>query len=385
MLKINYRDKNRLKSDYLSIFQKSASEMQKSWDILRDQLTLQKVFPTNFLPISIKTLLTADFDLLAEIYFLYSKCQKIKNSKLHESAKRIFNYSWQPYGTTFQSDISKFFMEHCNLVDLSTCYYCNMAYINVYNNILSTDTDQSLLDFLNTATKDELLTNIGYAESTIDDIIQHRSSSIFLSGVDFDSRHIKRKVTFSQIRNKISAGVKNHFDLDHFLDKESCPLLALSLFNFVPSCQVCNEKLKRSKILGSTVAEMRQLSPTSSQYTFEEDVKIQIHFKTGVPPLVFSKHSNLSRLVFDCSKNTLYEKEIALFKLNQRYDFHKLEALRIMDLKKKYNALKLKDLSHILYDDYNHSDEILEDILPVQFKRKNHRCFSKMYSDILTD
>ena len=385
MLKINYRDKNRLKSDYLSIFQKSALEMQKSWDILRDQLMLQKVFPKNLLPVSIKTLLTADFDLLADIYFYYSNYEKIKNSKLQESAKRIFNYSWNSYGTTFQSDISLFFMEHSNLVDLSTCYYCNMAYINVYNNILSTDTDQSLLDFLNTATKEELLTNTSYAETTIDDIIQHRSASIFLSRADFDSRNMKRKLTFSQVRKKISSGAKNHFDLDHFLDKESCPLLALSLFNFVPSCQVCNEKLKRSKILGTTVEEMCHLSPTSSLYTFEEDVKIKIHFKTGVPPLILSKHPDLSKLVFDCSKNTLYEKEVALFKLNQRYDFHKSEALRLLDLKMKYNALKLKDLSHILYGDYNHSDEISEDILPVQYKRKNHRCFSKMYSDILTD
>lgn len=38
--------------------------------------------------------------------------------------------------------------------------------------------------------------------------------------------------------------VKSTADLDHFFPKIDYPLFALSLFNFVPSCQVCNSRMK---------------------------------------------------------------------------------------------------------------------------------------------
>ena len=36
-------------------------------------------------------------------------------------------------------------------------------------------------------------------------------------------------------------------DLDHFYNKDIFPLFALSFFNFVPSCQVCNSRLKSTR------------------------------------------------------------------------------------------------------------------------------------------
>ncbi len=41
-------------------------------------------------------------------------------------------------------------------------------------------------------------------------------------------------------------GVKSTADLDHFYQKSTYPLFALSLFNFVPSCQICNSRMKNS-------------------------------------------------------------------------------------------------------------------------------------------
>lgn len=39
--------------------------------------------------------------------------------------------------------------------------------------------------------------------------------------------------------------VKTTADLDHFLCKDKYPYLALSLYNFIPSCTICNSRLKR--------------------------------------------------------------------------------------------------------------------------------------------
>ena len=64
----------------------------------------------------------------------------------------------------------------------------------------------------------------------------------------------------------------NHFDLDHFLPKSICPLVGLSFYNFVPSCSVCNEKLKGADRIGETDKQkLIQLSPTSEQYRFEQE------------------------------------------------------------------------------------------------------------------
>lgn len=51
-------------------------------------------------------------------------------------------------------------------------------------------------------------------------------------------------------RNYISSygekGNKSTADLDHFYQKKQYPLFALSLFNFVPSCSVCNSRMKNT-------------------------------------------------------------------------------------------------------------------------------------------
>lgn len=41
---------------------------------------------------------------------------------------------------------------------------------------------------------------------------------------------------------------KTTADLDHFYPKSCFPLFALSLYNFIPSCQMCNQRFKRDKV-----------------------------------------------------------------------------------------------------------------------------------------
>ncbi|WP_347723985.1 hypothetical protein [Lysinibacillus capsici] len=45
-------------------------------------------------------------------------------------------------------------------------------------------------------------------------------------------------------------GGRTRATLDHFFDKASYPFLAVSLFNLVPSCKVCNSDLKNKKKVG---------------------------------------------------------------------------------------------------------------------------------------
>ena len=162
------------------------------------------------------------------------------------------------------------------------------------------------------------------------------------------------------------------FDIDHFLPKDDCPCLALSLFNFVPSCQVCNSRIKLVGIPGSCKADYELFSPTSKKANYDDNIQIRlrprltaegrtesyIHIKTNVP----------------------YEKYVNFFHLEERYDFHKIEAVRLNRLKKRYPEVKLRSIAKLLH--YKPS-VVKEDIFHLKYMRQEGRCFEKMTKDIL--
>lgn len=184
------------------------------------------------------------------------------------------------------------------------------------------------------------------------------------------------------------------FDLDHFFCKSDCPITALSLFNFVPSCQICNQKMKHNsnlfeketrkagKIkfeLDSTVGveRWRKVSPTNpEEYKFDEKVHIRY-----VPRTEESKPSIF--FACDCGEED-YQEVIKLFGLNERYSFHYKEAERIINLKKRYPD------SHIrkMVEYFNSKDilltfeQIREDIHGIKFRKECNRIMAKMYKDI---
>ena len=72
---------------------------------------------------------------------------------------------------------------------------------------------------------------------------------------------------------------KRQFDLDHFIPKSECPLFALSLYNFVPSCQVCNSRIKNADIYYkniSIVDDLEKLFPTSVNYNYDAALTFRI-------------------------------------------------------------------------------------------------------------
>ena len=185
---------------------------------------------------------------------------------------------------------------------------------------------------------------------------------------------------------QMKCDLHNHFDLDHVLPKGDCPIVALSLFNLVPSCQVCNEKLKRTRTLGDDEAERSKLSPTSDQYAFENKVRIVIQRRDrGVPKLNCLQHASGYRLTFEC-KDKDYEKSVRLFRLIERYNYHIVEALRLHDLLSDYSGYIT--MLHQLFDGNGlgkiyTEDKIREDLFGEKFNKDFHRCFGKLHEDII--
>ena len=364
MIKVHYpTDIENLKKKYLKIFDIDA--MESKW-APEEQRTGYRLVD----------LLTGDFDFLVDVFLWYKSQSDITEEKksLHKS---IFDYS------TKQPNIAAFFMDSSNGFDLSTCHYCNMAYINKYNKSLSY-TDQ--LDFVNHASISEwreFFKSNSLSDQKLKEVMDGRpyDSLAEFNRKSFLWKKIERYKRFSLDSNY------NHFDLDHLLPKSVCPIIGLSLFNFVPSCQICNEKLKKAKELAMTKDDWLKISPTYVDSTFDSEVTIKLIPLDKCSTFFELQQNNGNyKLVFDTKGDWVYDKYISTFKLNDRYNFHKKIALHILDLKERYPKEKRKEISRLLsaneHQQHKYSEKQIEaDIM--QKELYQDRCFSKLIRDIL--
>ena len=190
---------------------------------------------------------------------------------------------------------------------------------------------------------------------------------------------------------------RTQFDLDHVLDKGRCPLVALSLYNLVPACPTCNgPHIKGKRVMNVTLEQRKKLSPSSTLYDFENQVKIWIRPKTGkIRNTNFLKYMDDYDLDFDTSSDADYENEIDFLYLRERYNYHKCEALRLADLKVKYTSSKIKEIARIICNIGKEeqkeltpianimTEQIRRDIFGLEFSNEHHRTFHKLRKDIL--
>ena len=131
--------------------------------------------------------------------------------------------------------------------------------------------------------------------------------------------------------------VKNGFTLDHYLDKGKYPYLALSLYNLVPSCYVCNSKVKGRQ-------EINTLSPTSTSFNFNEKVK----FKTFMDNdnLQIEREKDFKLLLKEDFTDT-YDKYIGVLELDGRYEYHKYKVIEMINKRKQYPDSRIKELAKL--------------------------------------
>lgn len=177
------------------------------------------------------------------------------------------------------------------------------------------------------------------------------------------------------LKSSSSNQTRRHFDLDHFLPKSKCPIIALSLFNFVPSCQVCNSRIKLANTIGTTKRQHDKFNPASDKYDFDKNVKICLRMNT--PSVSFS---NPNDYYIHFSSRAGYDKVVDFFQLEERYEFHKVEAIRLKRLKSRYPKSAIRKIANILgKSEY----EIYEDLFHNKYLADNGRCFEKLTRDML--
>lgn len=399
MRKIEYpEDKTSLMADYQAIFSESLQDMQEKWVPIRDYLRRLKgdsKDSSRLYPDKVMGVILADYELLVDIFVDYHQLKKRPDfdKEKHDELKLLFHYSGVEENDIpiFQPKIADFFMHHQKEMKIAVCYYCELSYINSYGLSESYKDFGKFLKHANSHEIEKYVTSengkklssktykkileLQNEEGVTEDNIEERFNKL-------DWRWNKGKKKSEQIMKHLY----NHFDLDHFLPKSECPLVGLSLMNFVPSCSVCNEKLKGSDVLGGKNESewrrvLKKVSPISSGFDFERVSKIRLD-DHGHGWLRAQDHPEDYTLEFKSTDIDYQSEIIDEFHLDERYNYHKCEALRWHDLMNDYPPSRIKEIAEVL-SGYKTEDQLRNDIFQNDYFEDNVRCFDKLRRDIL--
>lgn len=306
----NTHDEKTFEDEYKAIFNRTLKQKESDWT---DWKT--KYIPSGALPETVENLLTADFHLLVDFYIKFlslrvpatkkDKDGMVVKSDEFEKLEKIFNYT-----NGYDDKIANFFIKWAEKLEIRSCYYCEMAYVNIYTMLDST------------------------------------GSAVVM---------------------------KRQFDLDHFLPKAKCPCVGLSLYNFVPSCQVCNSRIKLDDMPAVSCDDYELISPTSSKADFDKNITVRLRLNPTGKYLLEGRYIYLKA-------QRPYRQYVDFFKLNERYSFHKPEAERLKSLKDRYPKSNIKKIAKLL--GYREK-KVEEDIFNLNYLKAKGRCFEKFTRDLL--
>lgn len=233
----------------------------------------------------------------------------------------------------------------------------------IFNVLHNVDESRILLEKILLMKPDDLKIIVNQVNSSIN--VNLKEILLIIFNYDRDRKRISElfiKVDFRVCiycnRNFISnfhskKSLRATFTLDHFYQKDKIPLLALSLYNLVPSCSVCNTNIKNTR-------DVEQYeNPYSLNYDFHSKAKFKL-----MPNYKIKLESYDNR----CSKY------IEDFYHNEIYNTHSLEVKELVkkrdvftdDLIKKISKLTKHSESSIkgfLFGDILYKDEMDNDSL----------------------
>ena len=147
-------------------------------------------------------------------------------------------------------------------------------------------------------------------------------------------------------RNYISSyEEKTTADLDHFYPKSLYPFLALSLYNFIPSCQICNSRFKGDK------------DTRDSVYLYEEGFdELGVKFRTSEEVIVKILEEGYS----DFSVKINYEN------LKDEKNKEKIKnSIRNLGLDKVYEKSHNQYIQNLLYNIEKYPENYLENCVEI--------------------
>ena len=185
------------------------------------------------------------------------------------------------------------------------------------------------------------------------------------------------------INNYVEKNIsKTTADLDHFYPKSRYPILALSLYNFIPSCQLCNSRFK----LDSDFYLQEHIYPYDEcfddylyKFTTRPTEGGGIDYLTGD-----SDEFNLTIKCKADKKSSKVESSITTFKLNELYAEHKDYVREIIKKANLYNDDRINAIKDEFESLFNSKEEVLRLIFSnyISSEELSNRPLSKLTKDI---
>ncbi|TCI62859.1 hypothetical protein [Exiguobacterium sp. SH0S2] len=139
---------------------------------------------------------------------------------------------------------------------------------------------------------------------------------------------------------------KTTSDLDHFYPKKDFKLLSLSLYNFVPSCQICNSRFKLAK-------GIEIINPYNQKIDYKKMRFCTTLNKDSTLDIFFNQSTNFEiKLICE---DEIYNDHALLFELEKLYNCHKIFVSEILYKKEAYNNA-YKDSFNELFKNMNLSE-----------------------------
>lgn len=168
-------------------------------------------------------------------------------------------------------------------------------------------------------------------------------------------------------------------DFDHFLPKEKYPYFALSFYNLIPSCQICNRTLKHTK----------EFTLNTHLHPYQDDFNSIKKFTTTKPLILCNKKEDFEIKFKDKSSNKILvkkaNKNIEDLALELQYNRHKDI---VLELKDRYDLYNDASIQMILKDTNvfkQKSEEYIKSLImcsDTKDKNINKRPLSKLIKDI---
>lgn len=168
-------------------------------------------------------------------------------------------------------------------------------------------------------------------------------------------------------------GSSTSAQLDHFYPRSKYPIFALSLFNLIPSCYVCNHTKAQQEI---------DVSPYDEIFDFNGALELSYE-PLSVDYLNNQDHIKVKVII----KNEIIRRNIELMKIDKAYELHTDYVQELIRKAKLYDKVKIEEYLRVYSDLFYSKEEILRIIFGNYIQEKDHgkRPLAKLTVNILKE
>jgi hypothetical protein len=243
--------------------------------------------------------------------------------------------------------LSSFFMKYSSEMNLKTCPYCNIEYVNTFINFQNEYFDK--FDLINNVGDVNELKLIKGIDKSADEIFKFKgkitNEAEFIKSFNTKIKNILNNLFEESGIVSDKLNTSNHFTIDHLLPQSEFIHLSLSLYNLIPSCYSCNSKFKKDKKIYELIEELKYSSPTSKDFD-SEFIETKILYNNCIKLENCESINDYKIKIVSKSK-----KYTELLKLQGRYNFHKDISFDMIKMRKKYSDKEIQDISNIIGKD----------------------------------